>query len=223
MPTRLIIFDSDGVLVDSEPIASRVLAEALTEIGFATSSRDAIQRYTGISLASILKQIETQWGRPLPADFANTLTERDLAAFRAELQPMPGVTETLRVLDQRGLAKCVASSGMPAKLAVTLGVTGLLPSFAPHVFSAAMVARGKPAPDLFLFAAAKMGMRAEDCVVVEDSIAGIEAAQAAGMRPFAFIGGGHILPDHEARLRDAGAAEVFARMTELPELLGKSS
>lgn len=220
MPTQLVIFDSDGVLVDSEPIASRVLAEALTEIGYATSPREAIERYTGISLASLLAKIEAERNRPLPADFAATLEQRDFAAFRAELAPIAGVAETLEELERLDVAKCVASSGTPAKLEVTLGVSGLARSFAPHIFSARMVSRGKPAPDLFLLAAERMGVRPRDCVVVEDSVAGITAARSAGMRAFGFIGGSHVFAALPSMLRDAGAAFVFENMTDLPGLLG---
>jgi HAD superfamily hydrolase (TIGR01509 family) len=223
MPARLVIFDSDGVLVDSEPIASRVLADSLSEIGYPTTARDAIARYTGISLASVLAKIEAEWGRPLPADFATTLRQRDLAAFEAELLPIQGVAETLEELDRLGVLKCVASSGTPAKLEITLGVSGLASAFAPHIFSAAMVARGKPAPDLFLLAATQMGARPQECVVIEDSVAGIRAARAAGMRPFGFIGGGHASPALGAMLREAGAAAVFETMTDLPGMLRRQT
>lgn len=221
MPIGLVIFDSDGVLVDSEPIASRVLAEALTEIGYATSAADAVARYTGISLTSLLAKIEAEWNRPLPADFATSLVQRDFAAFRTELKRIEGVIETLDELDRRGILKCVASSGTPAKLEVTLGVSGLARYFEPHIFSAQMVAHGKPAPDLFLLAASRMGVPPQNCVVIEDSVAGITAARRAGTRPFGFIGGSHALPGLEAKLGEAGAERVFARMTDLPGLLGE--
>jgi HAD superfamily hydrolase (TIGR01509 family) len=207
--------------VDSEPIASRVLAEVLTDFGFATSSREAIDRYTGISLKAVFAKIEAEWGRPLPTDFAATLRRRDIAAFQAELQPMPGVPETLEALDRLNIAKCVASSGTLAKLRVTLGVTNLHRCFEPHIFSAEMVERGKPAPDLFLYAARCMGVSSDACVVIEDSVPGIQAAQAAGMRSFGFIGGGHVPPDHAATLSKAGATLVFAQMTDLPSLLAR--
>jgi len=210
--TQLVIFDSDGVLVDSEPIASRVLSEALTELGFPLAPEQLVERYTGISLNDVLARIEQEWGRPLPGDFRAQLRERDFAAFRDQLQPMPGVRG---MLDQLRLARCVASSGTAEKLRVTLGITGLLPYFEPHVFSAEMVPRGKPAPDLFLFAARHMGFRPDACAVVEDSAAGIRAARAAGMRALGFAGGSHTGPGHAAMLRHAGAEAVFARMTEL--------
>jgi len=214
--TQLVIFDSDGVLVDSEPIASRVLAEALTEIGCPHTAQQCIERYTGISMGAVMAKIEADWGRPLPAGFRETLRERDFAAFRAHLRPMPGVTEMLRELR---LSKRVASSGAPQKMQVTLGVTGLMRFFEPHVFSAEMVERGKPAPDLFLLAARRMGAAPEACAVVEDSVAGIQAARAAGMRALGFAGGGHAGPGHADRLRGAGAHLVFDRMADLPAIL----
>jgi HAD superfamily hydrolase (TIGR01509 family) len=216
-PPRLVIFDCDGVLVDSEPIASRLLAEALTELGFALTQRQVLDRYTGISMKSVLAKIEAEWGQALPADFAERMRERDYAAFRRELRPVPGVAEMLARL---ACPKCVASSGAPEKMALTLGVTGLMPHFAPHVFSATMVARGKPAPDLFLHAAREMGAAPADCVVIEDSVAGIRAALAAGMRPLGFAGGGHAGPGYAEMLEGAGARTVFADMRRLPELLG---
>lgn len=221
MDSRLVIFDCDGVLVDSEPIASRILAEALAELGIPLTPQQVIDRYTGISMAAVVQRIEAEFGRPVPEGFVAALRQRDQEAFRRELKPVPGVPE---MLDALLLPKCVASSGSPAKMRVTLGVTGLERYFAPHIFSGDMVARGKPAPDLFLLAAHKMATPPAACVVVEDSVAGIQAARSAGMRPFGFIGGGHAGPGYGAGLRDAGAEIVFHRMTDLPDLLtaGKS-
>jgi HAD superfamily hydrolase (TIGR01509 family) len=213
---RLVIFDSDGVLVDSEPIAARVLAQALTELGCPHTAQQCIERYTGISMAAVLAKIEAGWGRPLPAGFREILRERDVAAFRAQLRPVAGVPEMLRGLR---LPKCVASSGAPQKMRVTLGVTGLLPFFEPNLFSAEMVARGKPAPDLFLLAAQRMGAAPEACAVVEDSVAGIQAARAAGMQALGFAGGGHAGPGYAEGLRTAGAHLVFDRMADLPAIL----
>lgn len=213
---RLVIFDCDGVLVDSEPIASRVLAEMLTDIGYPLTAADAVDRFTGLSMRAVTAAVEADWGRPLPGDFLVRLRARDAEAFRTELQPVAGVPAMLRRLT---LAKCVASSGTLAKMRCTLGVTGLLPSFEPHLFSAEMVERGKPAPDLFLRAAADMGVDPSEAVVVEDAVAGIAAAVAAGMRPIGFIGGGHVGPDHADRLCAAGAAFVLAEMAALPDLL----
>ena len=200
----LVIFDCDGVLVDSEPIASRVLAEALSEIGFPLTAQQAIDRYTGISVGAVLARVEAEWGRRLPADFAALLGERDRAAFAAELQPVSGVVEMLAGLD---LPRCVASSGSIEKIRSNLRITGLLPYLEPHLFSATMVARGKPAPDLFLHAAAMMAVPPARCVVVEDSLAGVRAARAAGMRVFGFHGGGHARPDAAAEIGRASCRE----------------
>ena len=212
----LVIFDCDGVLVDSEPIASRVLAEALSELGFPLTAQQAIDRYTGISLGAVLALVEAEWGRRLPADFAALLGERDRAAFAAELQPVSGAAEMLAGL---GLPRCVASSGTIAKIRGNLSRTGLLQYLEPHLFSATMVARGKPAPDLFLHAAAMMAVPPARCVVIEDSLAGVRAARAAGMCVFGFHGGGHARPDSAAALQATGATRVFSRLCELPGLL----
>jgi HAD superfamily hydrolase (TIGR01509 family) len=212
----LVIFDCDGVLVDSEPIASRVLAELLTEVGFPFTMEQSIESFTGLSLATVLGQIEGLWGRPLPADFRERLLERDEAAFLAELQPVHGVAAAVQSLQ---VPICVASSGTPRKIRTNLGTTGLLRLFDPHLFSAEMVARGKPAPDLFLHAAQSMGVAPADCIVVEDSVAGIHAARAAGMTPIGFAGGGHAGPAYGEMLWEAGAELVIERMADLPPLL----
>ena len=216
----LLIFDCDGVLVDSEPIASRVLADALSEVGFPLTAQQAIDRYTGISLRAVLARVEAEWGRALPADFASRLAARDRAAFAAELQPVAGVVEMLGALH---LPRCVASSGSLEKIRSNLCLTGLLPYFDPHLFSADRVTRGKPAPDLFLLAAAMMATPPERCVVIEDSVAGVAAARAAGMRVFGFCGAGHARPGSAATLHVAGATRVFKRMRELPALLDEAA
>jgi HAD superfamily hydrolase (TIGR01509 family) len=212
----LAIFDCDGVLVDSEPIASRILAEAVSELGFPLSAKYAVENFTGLSLATVLNRIEAQWGRSLPTDFRVRLREHDYAAFRAELQAIDGVAAALGRL---GLPRCVASSGTPEKIRLTLGVTGLLQLFEPHLFSAEMVAHGKPAPDLFLLAADRMGVAPQDCIVIEDSVAGIRGAVAAGMTAVGFAGGGHAGPEYAQMLEEAGASAVLDRMADLPRLL----
>lgn len=213
---RLVIFDCDGVLVDSEPLASRVLAEVVSVLGYPLTAEQAIERFTGVSMATVRARIEADWGRALPDDFEQVVRERDFAAFSGKLKAIPGARE---MLGRLRLAKCVASSGAVAKMRYTLALTGLLAAFEPHLFSASMVARGKPAPDLFLYAAERMGVRPERCAVVEDAVAGIQAARAAGMLPLAFTGGGHIRPGDGPALRAAGAARVFRRMEALPRLL----
>ncbi|MBK8907952.1 MAG: HAD family hydrolase [Rhodospirillales bacterium] len=212
----LVIFDCDGVLVDSEPIASRVMAESLSEVGYAITVDACNERFKGMPMPDILKMVEESWGRALPPDFAALIHERDFAAFRRELMPIPDVREAVEALPY---AKCVASSGAPEKMQLTLTLTGLIELFEPHLFSAHMVENGKPAPDLFLFAADTMGFPPQRCVVVEDSRPGVEAAVAAGMRTLGFTGGGHGRSGSADALRDAGATRTFSSMTELPGLL----
>jgi HAD superfamily hydrolase (TIGR01509 family) len=212
----LVIFDCDGVLVDSEVVAARVLARELTAIGLPLTVDDCRARYTGISMGSVVDRIEEEWGRALPADFVERVRAADAEAFRAELRPVAGVREVVEALAQ---PKCVASSGRLAKMRLTLSLTGLLPFFEPYLFSAEMVARGKPAPDLFLFAAERMSFAPARCVVIEDSQAGVSAAVAAGMQVLGFAGASHCAPGYDALLRVAGAPLVFTRMAELPRLL----
>jgi HAD superfamily hydrolase (TIGR01509 family) len=213
---ELVIFDCDGVLVDSEVIACRVDAACLTEIGFPTTSAEVMERYVGVSAATMFADLAARHGRPLPSEFPETLRARLAAAFEAELIAMPAIAETLARLTSR---RCVASSSTPDRLRHSLAVAGLLHAFDPHIFSATQVQRGKPAPDLFLFAAAQMNIAPQRCVVIEDSRAGVAAAVAAGMRVLGFAGGSHCGPAHAAQLAAAGAATVFADMRDLPKLI----
>jgi HAD superfamily hydrolase (TIGR01509 family) len=215
--TSLVIFDCDGVLVDSELIESRVLAEELTALGFPITADECQDRFTGLSMTSVIESIEGQWERSLPADFSGRVRARDLAVFATELQAVPGIAAAL---DAIPLARCVASSGSPEKVRYALTLTGLLDHFEPHLYTAHMVERGKPAPDLFLLAAERMGVPPAACTVVEDSVAGIEAARAAGMRVLGFAGAGHAGPGYADLLRQARPGTVFADMAELPGLLG---
>jgi len=212
----LIIFDCDGVLIDSELIACRADAACLADIGIAISAEEIIERYAGVSTAAMFADLELRHGRGLPADFAETLRIRTAAAFETDLRPIPGVEAALRALPSH---RCVASSSAPARLHQSLSLTGLLRYFIPHIFSATQVARGKPAPDLFLFAAAAMAAAAERCVVIEDSVVGVRAAVAAGIRVIGFTGGSHCRPGHAERLRDAGASVVYDDMRRLSALV----
>lgn len=214
--TELVIFDCDGVLVDSEPLAAEVLARELNAIGYAITAEDCIERFTGISMPATVAAIEADWGRPLPEGFEAWVRAADFAAFARELTPIAGVADAVGRLACR---VCVASSGAPEKMCFSLQRTGLLPLFAPHLFSAGMVAHGKPAPDLFLYAARAMGADPGACVVVEDAVPGVLAAVAAGMRALGFIGGGHCRPATAAALTAAGAQAVFAEMQALPGLV----
>jgi HAD superfamily hydrolase (TIGR01509 family) len=213
------MFDCDGVLIDSEVIACRTEAACLTALGISVTLEDILDRYLGIGLTTMLADLEARLGHTqpaLPADFAETLRRQVAAAFEAELRPIPGIEAALQALPQ---PRCVASGSAPERLRHSLGLTGLLPHFDPHIFSASQVARGKPAPDLFLFAAQRMRVLPDACVVIEDSVAGVQAAAAAGMRVVGFTGGSHCRPGHAARLRAAGAATVCRDMRELATLV----
>jgi HAD superfamily hydrolase (TIGR01509 family) len=215
VPARpgLVIFDCDGVLVDSEPIANRVFAEHLTAAGFPMTTEEAIRALKGRSMRQCVELLERRFGRALPERFVETLQAATGVAFARELRPVPGIAEAL---DRIACPVCVASSGEHVKMGFTLGLTGLLPRFDGRLFSATEVARGKPAPDLFLHAAARLGVAPEACVVIEDSALGVEGAVAARMRALGFAGASCTDP---AALAAAGAT-LFGSMEELPALLG---
>ena len=210
----LIIFDCDGVLVDSEAIANAVMAEEITALGWPVSTAYCLENFKGSHLDTVMEVIEAKIGRALPDDWLPNLRTKSDLAFRAELQPVPGVHEVLDRLSELGLPHCVASQGPHEKMAVTLEVTGLHRRFEGRIFSAYEVARGKPHPDLFLHAAQTMGHAPGQCVVIEDSPLGVQAAKAAGMRVF-----GYDPHASDPRLGREGA-EVFMDMRALPALLG---
>jgi beta-phosphoglucomutase-like phosphatase (HAD superfamily) len=223
-----VIFDCDGVLVDSEPISNRLLAQALTRIGLPTTTEESIDAYMGRSWTTNLTDIEARLGRPVPEDLRGRVNEHMLAAFERELAPVPGIAAAL---DRIELPWCVASSSDPAHIRFVLEHTGLIGRFTQpaspadtgtqpaspagtrldRLFSATEVEHGKPAPDLFLHAAAQMGWAPADCAVVEDSPAGVQAGLAAGMTVFGYAG----LTDPAL----LAPARVFTSMDELPELL----
>jgi HAD superfamily hydrolase (TIGR01509 family) len=210
---ELVIFDCDGVLLDSEIIFARVLAEALERAGFGTVGlTEALALGFGKNRDTLLAAVELRFGRPPPSGFIEAMRARSSALFASELQPMAGIAEVLAGL---GMPRCVASNGHHERVRERLALAGLLPFFEPHVFGASQVARGKPAPDLFLFAAARLGARPAHCLVVEDSPIGVAAAQAAGMTALGFCGGSHCPADHAATLLAAGAARVFAHAADL--------
>src|SRR5215472_1990194 len=206
---ELVIFDCDGVLVDSEPIINQAHANVLTACGYPITERDLVERFCGISDAEMLGHIEREWGRALPASYAERVGLMIEAGFRQSLAAIAGIDE---VLDLLAPPVCVASSSSPEQIRHKLQLTGLLPRFGENLFSAAMVARGKPAPDLFLYAAQRRARAPQRCLVVEDSPAGIDAAVAAGMTSIGFCGGSHCGAEHGARLQARGAALVIADM-----------
>ena len=212
---ELVIFDCDGVLIDSERIAIKVDVAALHELGWPLHEGEVITRFMGRSDREGRAIIEAHLGRSLPDGWAEEIAQQYRAAFAAELTPVDGVLEAL---EQIALPTCVASSGTHEHLRYTLSLTGLYDRFAGRIFSAEDVEAGKPAPDLFLHAAAEMGADPAACVVVEDSRPGVEAARAAGMRALAFAGG--LTP---AELLEGPDTVVFDDMRELPRLLGEAA
>lgn len=216
MPFDLVIFDCDGVLIDSEMLAVRADVGCLAEEGIVQTEAEILERYTGISIAGMKADLERRFGRKLRDDFEARHHAQLMALFETDLKPVAGIETVLA-----GLAGpiCVASSSTPERLRHALGLVGLYDRFHPHVFSATMVARGKPAPDLFLHAAARMGIPPARCVVIEDSSPGVEAAVAAGMIAVGFIGGSHCQPGHAERLRGQGATLVIETMAALPVAL----
>jgi HAD superfamily hydrolase (TIGR01509 family) len=210
-PLQLIIFDCDGVLVDSERLAVREEAAFLAELGWPLSQAEVIERFMGRSQAVIVQAILERLGGRLPDDWQDRLDRRYRAAFDAELQPVDGI---VGALDRIATPTCVASGGSHDKLRHTLALTGLYDRFAGRIFSASEVAEGKPAPDLFLHAAARLGADPAACAVVEDSRYGVEAARAAGMRAFGYTGG--LAPPD--RLAGPGTV-LFGDMRRLPDLL----
>ncbi len=213
----LVIFDCDGVLVDSEPLALRVLIEGIAERGVTLEEAVAHERFLGRSLASVIETVERDFGVALEADALRQMRNRLYDLFRKELRPMAGLAQAL---GQLNVPFCVASSSQMERIRLSLELTGLARYFGDRIFSATMVAQGKPAPDLFLLAASRMHVRPEQCIVVEDSPAGIEAAQRARMHVLAFTGGSHArLAGHRERLEALAPDAVFDEMARLPELI----
>ncbi|MFD8825759.1 HAD family hydrolase [Streptomyces sp. NPDC059605] len=213
MRYELVIFDNDGVLVDSEPISNTILAEYLTELGHPTSYQESLRDYMGAAVHRVHDLVEERTGEKLPEDFDTTLHSRIFAAFQQELEPVPGVDDVLGKLVADGIPYCVASSGSHERIRVGHRKTGLDQWFEEEwIFSSEDVGRGKPAPDLFLHAAERMGVRPERCVVIEDSPLGVEAARAAGMDVYGFTS---MMPAD----RLTGVTGCFSDMSQLRELL----
>ena len=210
-PYDLVVFDCDGVLVDSERLAVRIDVEVLGAMGWTLDEAEVIERFVGRSSEHMTRELSTYLGRALPDDWDTDFTHLYRTTFEAELEPVPGI---VAALDRITLPTCVASSSSHENLRFTLGHTGLLPRFDGRIFSATEVQLGKPAPDLFLHAARRMGADPARCAVVEDSAPGVEAALAAGMDAYAYAGG--VTP--EARLTRPGVT-VFTDMADLPALL----
>ena len=209
----LVIFDCDGVLVDSEVITSRIFAQMLREIGLDVTLEEVFEQFVGVTTARCLELIEARLGGPLPAGFLDRCEELTTLALKSELKPVAGIEA---VLEELTIPYCVASNGTHAKMNTTLGLTGLLARFEGKRVSVSDVARGKPFPDVFLRSAQNFKVAPRDCAVVEDTPTGVAAGVAAGMTVF-----GYCAHMPARRLREAGAHHTFGRMQELPLRLAK--
>lgn len=214
----LVIFDCDGVLVDSEVISCRAHSETLTRHGYPITADQVLERFLGISEREARLTIENEISRKLPEDFELQVNQATLRLYADDLRAISHVGEAIAAID---LPKCVASSGTPDKIHHGLTCAGLHSQFAPHIFSASQVKRGKPAPDLFLFAARQMQAQPARCLVIEDSVPGVTGALAAGMTVLGFHGGSHCLPGHADTLLAAGALLTFDDMRQLPEMIAQ--
>ena len=209
--TELVIFDCDGVLVDSERITNRVFAQMLNELGLPVTLEDMFERFVGNSMSHCLELINQMLGKPPPSGFFDEYRVRTKSALESELKPISGIEDAL---DAIGIPYCVASSGDHDKMRATLGITKLLPKFEGRLFSVTEVPRGKPHPDVFLLAAERFGVAPAGCAVVEDTPVGVAAGVAAGMRVF-----GYAASTPRRRLIDAGAHVIFDDMRNLRALL----
>ncbi|HET7849071.1 MAG TPA: HAD family hydrolase [Pseudolabrys sp.] len=209
----LLIFDCDGVLVDSERLAHAELASLMTALGRPMTTEQAVEIFAGQRLDDVLRTAEALLSKPISVDLAEEAGKRLLARFRRELKPVAGVRKAIEALP---LPRCVASSSTHERLRLSLEVTGLADLFADRLFSADQVEHGKPAPDLFLLAARSFGAKPTDCIVIEDSPLGIAAARAADMKAIGFVGASHAGAQLGWQLADAGADIVIDKIFELP-------
>ena len=209
----LVIFDNDGVLVDSESIANRILAEQLTGYGLEVDWHDCVERYLGNTLGRVRILVEAELGHPIPADFESHYRQTVYPLLAAEVEAVPGVAAVIDALADDGVMTCVASSGLHERIRLTLTRAGLIDRFGDRLFSAEDVGVGKPEPDLFLHASATLGIEPARCAVVEDATAGVQAANAAGMIAFGYAA---LTP---ARLLEGATGGIFTTMDALGESL----
>ena len=207
----LVIFDCDGVLVDSELITNRVFGQMLNELGIAISLEDIFERFVGRSMPQCLEILAKLLGRPVPQHFVEEYQTRSATALKSELKAVPDIETVLAAMR---VPYCVASSGSHEKMHTTLGITGLLPQFRGKMYSVTEVAQSKPFPDVFLHAARQQGVMPADCAVIEDTPTGVRAGVAAGMTVF-----GYCALTPKQRLIEAGAHHTFERMRDLPSLI----
>ncbi|KAF0115258.1 MAG: putative haloacid dehalogenase-like hydrolase [Hyphomonadaceae bacterium] len=220
----LIIFDCDGVLIDSELICARVEAEDANALGHPITAQEILENYVGRPSRLLWEAIENDLGAPLTPDFMERHKTRLAQIFANELEQIEGVANVLNHLREgKRHSICVASSTEKSKLITNLKTTALFQYFGENVFSASEVARPKPHPDVFLFAANKMGFAPEECLVIEDSLAGIRAAKAANIKSIGFLGASHIQTGHGSELTANGAVQVFTNMLALPAIIARVS
>ena len=212
----LVIFDCDGVLINSEELASEICVEAVRDLGLHLTPHQYADRYAGHPVSEIWRRVQEDCGQPLPDGFRERVDKLVRRRFETELQAISGVADVLGGLNH---PRCVASSSQLDLLRANLGRTGLIGHFDPHIFSGSQVKRGKPAPDVFLYAASQMGADPHRCLVIEDSMAGVTAARRAGMHAIGFAGGGHASDVLQDRLLEAGARQVFDSMDAIGEHL----
>ncbi|QPF87668.1 HAD family phosphatase [Bradyrhizobium genosp. L] len=210
---QALIFDFDGVIADSEAIANTVLSETVSDLGHPTTLDQALSRYSGKRWTDVMAEIEAAIRKPLPADFSDELKRATLERFRTDLKEVSGATAFIRKFAH--IQRCIASSSAIERLELCLSVLGLEAEFADRVFSADMVARGKPHPDIFLLAAERLGARPAECLVIEDSAGGIRGAVAAGMTAIGLCAASHIRDGHDLKLRDAGAVHLARSWREV--------
>ncbi|MGE0668407.1 MAG: HAD-IA family hydrolase [Sphingomonadales bacterium] len=213
-PPKLVIFDCDGVLVDSEAIGDQVLIDLLALRGITVSLADFSSRYIGLTLQAVAEDLNTRYGLSLGDPWLEEVRVATETAFHAGLEPIPHVRELIEALERAGVPICVGSNGSVSKMITSLGITGLLKHFEDRLFSGQDMQRGKPFPDLFLHAADAMGAAPGDCVVIEDSAAGLKAAQAAGMNALAYVAD----PAHAPAELSGG--HPFTDMRQVPGLIG---
>jgi HAD superfamily hydrolase (TIGR01509 family) len=214
----LIIFDCDGVLIDSEILSARVDAEILSEIGYEISAEELAHRFAGLTTERIFQLVGEELGRPVPEKIITRAKRETDQKLKEEVLPIAGVQEMLDLLDD---PRCICSNSRPERLEISLIKAGLWDRFRPYVFSAQAIGegRGKPAPDVFLHAAKIFETAPADANVIEDSVAGVTGAVAAGMRVIGFTGASHTWPGHSEVLMEAGAMTVIKRLSELPAMV----
>ncbi|AUQ99235.1 HAD family hydrolase [Phaeobacter inhibens] len=218
-PIMGVIFDLDGCLVDSEPLSLEAIASEMRRLGIEDATAQEIgDKFLGVTMPVITDYVADRLGAPVPKDFADRVETQLLATYQTELRQISGAPELLRGLNAQGCAMAIATGGSLKRMAATLEISGLASWFAGTASSAAEVAQGKPAPDLFLLALERLKLRPADCVVLEDSPHGVKGALAAGIPAIGFVGGSHLKGKrgtHAAILRDAGATHVFERLEDV--------